>query len=161
MLFLKRISDTWKWEHKAALERFDGDAVLAALPENHVSRSPRGACGMTCSGCPKTLAPDCSSSSTACRRPNPSTLAGVFGTVQWANKEVLPEQRLIAVLDVFTTLKLDPGSVTHDLLGNGYEFLLKNFADESGKKAGEFFTPRAVVRLLVELFGPQGGGKHL
>ncbi|MGO9754535.1 MAG: class I SAM-dependent DNA methyltransferase [Solirubrobacteraceae bacterium] len=88
---------------------------------------------------------------------NPETLAGVFGTVQWANKQILPEERLLAVLDVFTSLKLDPDSVTHDLLGNGYEYLLKNFADESGKKAGEFFTPRAVVRLMVQLLDPKAG----
>jgi len=88
---------------------------------------------------------------------NPETLAGVFGTVQWANKQVLPEERLVAVLDVFTSLQLDPDSVTHDLLGASYEYLLKNFADESGKKAGEFFTPRAVVRLMVQLLDPQEG----
>jgi len=88
---------------------------------------------------------------------NPDTLAGVFGTAQWANKQVPPEERLLAVLDVFSSLKLDPDSVTHDLLGNAYEYLLKNFADESGKKAGEFFTPRAVVRLMVQLLDPQAG----
>jgi len=47
--------------------------------------------------------------------------------------------------------------VPHDLLGAVYEYLLRQFADESGKKAGEFFTPRAVVRLLVKLLGPQPG----
>jgi len=40
------------------------------------------------------------------------------------------------------------------MLGQAYEYLLKNFADESGKKAGEFFTPRQVVRML----DPQPGG---
>ena len=88
---------------------------------------------------------------------NPETLAGVFGTAQWANKQVLPEERLLAVLDVFSGLQLDPDSVSHDLLGNAYEYLLKNFAEESGKRAGEFFTPRAVVRLLVQLLEPEEG----
>ena len=46
-------------------------------------------------------------------------------------------------------------SVGHDVLGNAYEYLLKQFADESGKKAGEFFTPRSVVRLLTRILDPQ------
>ena len=41
------------------------------------------------------------------------------------------------------------------MLGNAYEYLLKQFADESGKKAGEFFTPRSVVRLLTRILDPQ------
>jgi type I restriction enzyme M protein len=43
------------------------------------------------------------------------------------------------------------------MLGQGYEYLLKNFADESGKKAGEFFTPRAVTHLLAGILDPQPG----
>jgi type I restriction enzyme M protein len=41
------------------------------------------------------------------------------------------------------------------VLGNAYEYLLKQFADESGKKAGEFFTPRTVVRLLTRILEPK------
>ena len=41
------------------------------------------------------------------------------------------------------------------MLGNAYEYLLKQFADASGQKAGEFFTPRAVVRLLTRILEPQ------
>jgi type I restriction enzyme M protein len=54
-------------------------------------------------------------------------------------------------------MTLNPDEVSHDLLGEGYEYLLKNFADESGKKAGEFFTPRQIVRLLIRILDPQSG----
>ena len=47
--------------------------------------------------------------------------------------------------------------MSHDMLGQAYEYLLKNFADQSGVKAGEFFTPRQVVKLLVRLLDPQPG----
>jgi type I restriction enzyme M protein len=43
------------------------------------------------------------------------------------------------------------------MLGAAYEYLLRQFADESGRKAGEFFTPRPVVHLLVSLLAPQPG----
>ena len=86
---------------------------------------------------------------------NPDTLAGIFGDVQWGNKEKLPEHALLNLIEAFDTLDLRPSTVGHDVLGNAYEYLLKQFADESGKKAGEFFTPRSVVRLLTRILDPQ------
>lgn len=86
---------------------------------------------------------------------NPRKLAGIFGDVAWGNKERLPEPSLLNLIDTFNRLKLNPQEVPNDLLGAAYEYLLRQFADESGKKAGEFFTPRAVVRLLVKLLDPR------
>jgi len=88
---------------------------------------------------------------------NPETLAGIFGDVQWANKEKLPEHALMSVIDEFSSLDLSPESAPGDTLGAAYEYLLKYFADESGKKAGEFFTPRSVVRLLTLILDPNEG----
>jgi type I restriction enzyme M protein len=155
LLFLKRISDTWHWEHARALSDFDGDETLAALPDNYRFVVPEGCRWEEVLALDENVGAGLQLVFDRLQEANPETLAGVFGTVQWANKAVLPEERLTAVLDVFTGMKLDPDSVDHDLLGNGYEYLLKNFADESGKKAGEFFTPRAVVRLMVQLLDPK------
>jgi len=44
-----------------------------------------------------------------------------------------------------------------DVLGNSYEFLIERFAETAGKKGGEFYSPRGVVRLLVEILDPQPG----
>lgn len=169
LLFLKRISDTWHWEHARALELFDGDEDLAALPDNyrfivpqakggkHDASSPKGCTWEDLLALDENVGAGVQLIFDRLQEANPDTLAGVFGTAQWANKAVLPEERLTSVIDVFTSLKLDPENVTHDLLGNAYEFLLKYFADSSGTKAGEFFTPRAVVRLMVRMLGPEPG----
>lgn len=157
LLFLKRISDNWHWEHARALELFDGDEELAALPDNYRFVVPDGCRWEDVLALHENVGAGLQLVFDRLQEANPDTLAGVFGTAQWANKAILPEERLTAVIDVFTSLKLDPDSVTHDLLGASYEYLLKNFADESGKKAGEFFTPRAVVRLMVQLLAPQEG----
>src|SRR3954451_10159988 len=157
LLFLKRISDTWNWEHARALELFDGDEELAALADNYRFVVPEGCRWEDVLALHENVGAGVQLVFDRLQEANPDTLAGVFGTAQWANRAVLPEERLTAVIDVFTSLRLDPDSVTHDLLGNAYEYLLKNFADESGKRAGEFFTPRAVVRLLVQLLDPQEG----
>ena len=88
---------------------------------------------------------------------NPETLAGIFGDVAWANKERLPESALLNLIDAFDRLTLNRTVVPNDMLGAAYEYLLREFADASGKKAGEFFTPRAVVHLLVRILEPQAG----
>ena len=88
---------------------------------------------------------------------NPRTLAGIFGDVAWGNKERLPEPALLNLIDAFDRLILNRMVVSNDMLGTAYEYLLRQFADESGKKAGEFFTPRAVVRLLIRILGPEPG----
>lgn len=44
-----------------------------------------------------------------------------------------------------------------DVLGNAYEYLIERFAEGSGKKGGEFYTPRPVVRLIVNLLQPAEG----
>ena len=56
-------------------------------------------------------------------------------------------------------MQLDPDHVRGDMLGAAYEYLLREFAEASGKKAGEFFTPRHVVHLLVKLLDPKPGDK--
>jgi len=84
-------------------------------------------------------------------------LAGVFGDVNWGNKNRLPESALVALLDAFHGVTLDPAHVQGDMLGAAYEYLLREFAEASGKKAGEFFTPRPVVHLLVKILDPRPG----
>lgn len=155
LLFFKRISDTCAWERAQALEAFGGDEELAALPDNYRFVLPKGCRWQDALALHENVGAGLQTIFDRIQEANPEMLAGIFGDVQWANKEKLPEPALTNVLDVFSSLKLDPELVSHDLLGNAYEYLLKNFADESGKKAGEFFTPRTVVRLLSEILDPQ------
>src|SRR5581483_3005557 len=44
-----------------------------------------------------------------------------------------------------------------DLLGRAYEYLIERFADDAGKKGGEFYTPKEVVELIVQLLDPEAG----
>ena len=124
-MFLKRISDTCHWEHSrpGALR---GDEDLAALPDNYRFVVPQGCRWEDVLALHENVGAGLRLVFDRLVEANPDTLAGVFGTAQWANKAVLPEERLTAVIDVFTSLTLDPDSVSHDLLGNAYEYLLKN-----------------------------------
>lgn len=157
LLFFKRISDTYEWERANALEEFDGDESLVDLPDNYRFVIPEGCRWNDLQAVSENIGAALQTMLDRIQQANPDSLSGIFGGAQWASKDALPEHALENVIDVFDGLKLDPESVSHDLLGNAYEYLLKNFADESGKKAGEFFTPRAVVRLMARVLDPKEG----
>lgn len=157
LLFFKWISDTWDWEHAQAVADFGEEVSEEEEADYHRFDIP--------SGCHwKDLRSATSNVGVKLRRildklelANPNKLAAIFGDVAWGNKERLPEPSLVNLIDTFDRLTLNPEAVPNDLLGAAYEYLLRQFADESGKKAGEFFTPRAVVRLLVKLLDPRPG----
>ncbi|RZJ90752.1 MAG: SAM-dependent DNA methyltransferase, partial [Hymenobacter sp.] len=95
---------------------------------------------------------------------NPDTLSGIFkGRINF-NKEVDGKQivknvdlkKMIDHFNEFPSL-VNENFEFPDLLGAAYEYLLKHFADESGKKGGQFYTPNQVVRLLVQLIKPKAG----
>jgi type I restriction enzyme M protein len=154
LLFFKRISDAWHYEHDKALENFDGDERLAAHPDNYRFVVPDGCLWEDLQAVAENVGAALQLILERIEEANPETLGGIFGGVRWGDKERLPESALTGVIDVFDTLDLNPEEVPYDLLGNAYEYLLKNFADESGKKAGEFFTPRTVVRLMAQILEP-------
>jgi type I restriction enzyme M protein len=154
LLFFKRISDSWDSEHERALADF-GDEELARLPENYRFQIPNGCHWSDLRRVSDNVGVELQTMLQRIEQANPDTLALIFGDVAWANKEKLPEHALLNLIEAFGSLDLRPDRVGHDVLGNAYEYLLRQFADESGKKAGEFFTPRAVVRLLTRILDPR------
>ena len=88
---------------------------------------------------------------------NPETLYGIFGDVQWTNKDRLSDELLVNLIDHFSGMNLSNASAPGDVLGDAYEYLVKKFADLTNKKAGEFYTLRSVVRLMVEILDPREG----
>jgi hypothetical protein len=90
-------------------------------------------------------------------------LRGVF-TVDWnqpapdgSGKPLIPNEVVHALIVHFDTHDLSNRSVPSDVLGRAYEYLIKQFADDAGAKAGEFFTPPEVVDILVRILEPKPG----
>ena len=90
-------------------------------------------------------------------------LRGVF-TVDWnqpapdgSGKPLIPNEVVHALIQHFDEYDLSNQSVPGDILGRAYEYLIKQFADDAGAKAGEFFTPPEVVDTLVWILEPQPG----
>ncbi|MEU8056002.1 type I restriction-modification system subunit M [Microbispora bryophytorum] len=87
---------------------------------------------------------------------NPDKFSRIFGSMTWTAEEVLPREVLAAVMQAMDrTPKMHEGNMSHDVLGGAYEYLLKRFSDGSGTRAGQFFTPREVVELIVEVLAPK------
>ncbi len=88
-------------------------------------------------------------------RDNPS-LKGVLPK-EYA-RPALDKQRLGQIIDLITNIRVgDREARSKDVLGRIYEYFLAQFASAEGKKGGEFYTPRCVVRLLVEMIEPYKG----
>lgn len=82
----------------------------------------------------------------------------VLTATQYGDKQKLSDSVLQRLLRHFNQYKLGNSDLYKaDMLGDAYEYLIKQFADDAGKKGGEFYTPKAVVQLVVELIDPQPG----
>ena len=160
LLYFKRISDVYDEETKAALEISDGDEEFAALPEQHRFVIPEGCHWDDV----RQRTTDIGSAIIGAMRQielaNPMTLYGVlsvFSTANWSNKNVFSDEKLRDLIEHMSKRRLGNGDYAADLMGDAYEMLLKKFADLSKAKAGEFYTPRSVVKLLVRILDPKPG----
>ena len=93
-------------------------------------------------------------------RANPDTLDGLFSSfddANWTDKSKLSDACLKDLVEHMSSLKVGNQDYSADVMGDAYEFLIKKFADLSKKNAGEFYTPRSVVKLMVEILDPKAG----
>jgi len=157
LLFFKRISDVWDEETADAAEVF-GDADPVDFPEVHRFSVPEGCHWRDVRETPANVGAALSRAMREIERANPDTLYRVFGAADWGNREILTDEILKDLLEGLSEVSLGNRSVTTDVLGDAYEYLIGRFADVTKrKKAGEFYTPRSVVRMMVELLDPKAG----
>jgi type I restriction enzyme M protein len=93
-------------------------------------------------------------------RANPEKLGGMFssfGDANWTDKNKFSDERLKDLVEHMSRTKVGNANYAADVMGDSYEFLIKKFADLSKKTAGDFYTPRPVVKLMVKLIAPQAG----
>lgn len=156
LVFLKRISDVYDEEHAAAMEVYD-DVELADLSENHRFAIPDGCHWEHIRGVTQNLGATLIHAMRSIEKANPDTLPGVFGDGDWGNKDLLPDSTLADLIEHFSTKTLSIANLPEDELGNGYEYLIKKFADDSGHTAQEFYTNRTLVHLMTMMLEPQPG----
>jgi type I restriction enzyme M protein len=171
LMFYKRLCDQWENEADEAiaeLERQQGrqftdaqKAVFRARGEHRFS-IPDGSRWGDVLAASTNLGEKLTQAMRAVAAAN-EELKGVF-TVDWnqpapdgSGRPLIPNEVVHALIQHFDSHDLSNASVPPDVLGRAYEYLIKQFADDAGAKAGEFFTPPEVVDTLVRILEPQPG----
>jgi type I restriction enzyme M protein len=157
LLFFKRISDVYDEEMNDALGESDGDMEFALFPENHRFQIPANCHWQEVRTRSENLGHALQQAMRGIEQANPDTLHGIFGDAQWTNKDRLSDALLKDLIEHFSALNLGNENCRADVLGQSYEYLIKKFADLTNKKAGEFYTPRPVVSLMVRILAPEAG----
>ena len=157
LLFFKRICDVWDEELADAAKLF-GDVDPVDFPEVHRFIVPENCHWRDVRETPANVGAALSHALREIERANPDTLYRVFGAADWGNREMLTDEILKDLIEGLSEVSLGNNAVATDVLGDAYEYLIGKFADiTKRKKAGEFYTPRSVVRMMVELLDPIAG----
>ena len=157
MLFFKRLSDVHDEEYQIALEESGGDEEYAQFPQNYRFQIPDGCHWQDVRAVAANVGQVLQKAMREIERANQETLYGIFGDAQWTNKDRLSDVLLRDLIEHFSRINLGNQAAQADVLGQSYEYLIKKFADATNKKAGEFYTPRSVVRLMVNILDPREG----
>lgn len=157
LLFFKRISDVWDEEYQQALEESGGDIDYASFAENHRFQLPDGAHWRDVRAVARNVGQALQSAMRAIEQANPDKLYGVFGDAQWTNKDRLSDETLRDLIEHFSLRTLSTANAPEDQFGQAYEYLIKQFADDSGHTAQEFYTNRTLVHLMTLILDPQPG----
>ena len=152
LLFYKRICDVWDEEYAEMVDTYGED-----FADEHRFQVPQGCHWNDVRETPVNVGTALNNALRGLESANQEHLYGVFGDAQWTNKDRLPDPLLKDLIEHFSALNLGNERVTSDIIGDAYEYLIKKFADATNKKAGEFYTPRSVVRLMVDILEPTEG----
>lgn len=160
ILFFKRLSDVYDEEHEKALKESGGDEEFASFDENYSFVIPKGCHWNDVRNITQNVGQAIVKAMSGIERANPEYLSGVFSSfddANWTDKNKLSDERLKNLIEHMSELKVGNNNYSADVMGDAYEYLIKKFADLSKKNAGEFYTPRTVVKLMVMLLDPQAG----
>lgn len=157
LLFFKRICDVYDEETDNAFKKYGNDYKEFSDDELHTFIVPKGYHWKDVRECTTDIGLAIVTAFRKIEKANGSKLTGVFGDAAWTNKNRLPDRLLKDIIEHFSSKTLSIANCPEDELGQGYEYLIKKFADDSGHTAQEFYTNRTVVHLMTEMLQPKSG----
>ena len=155
LLFFKRLSDVYDEESEKVKTKYGEEAL--EWDESHQFKIPDGAHWSDIRNVSQDVGKAIAEAFHKIEAANPEKLQGIFGDASWTNKNRLPDRLLKDLMEHFSSKTLSIENCPADELGQGYEYLIKKFADDSGHTAQEFYTNRTVVNLMTEMLKPQQG----
>ncbi|RLA21392.1 MAG: SAM-dependent DNA methyltransferase [Gammaproteobacteria bacterium] len=156
LLFFKRLSDVWDEDYRDAFEDSQDEGYAAATANDRFT-IPEGAHWKDARDVSRDVGRALLNAYQAIEAANPQRLQGVFGSGAWTDKAQMPDETLKNLIEHFSKHTLSLANVPEDELGNGYEYLIKQFADDSGHTAQEFYTNRTLVHLMAQMLEPKAG----
>jgi type I restriction enzyme M protein len=155
LLFFKRLSDVYLEEFEEAVAKYK-DEKVAGEKLFHRFDVPSDCLWSEIRKVSVNLGEELNNVLDRIAKLNP-ILDGVINRADFNKKDEIPEDRLIRLVEHFSRYRLGNRDVEPDVLGRAYEYLLKKFNEEAPQRAGEFYTPREVVRVLVNILDPDEG----
>ena len=135
LLFFKRICDVYDEEFQKALDESGGDQEYALFEENHRFQIPKGSHWKDVRHVTVNVGNALQTAMHNIENANLDTLSGIFGDASWTNKDRLSDEILINLIEHYSKHVLNNANVPSDQLGDAYEYLIKEFADDSGHTA--------------------------
>lgn len=160
LLFFKRLSDVYDEETVENQIKYGEDIEFYPEDELHAFIIPTGCHWVDVRNTTEDVGKAINDAMMGIQQANPDTLGGLFSSfdeANWTDKSKLDDERLRNLVEHMSSLPVGNNNYSADVMGDAYEFLIKKFADMSKKNAGEFYTPRSVVKLMVQLLQPKSG----
>ncbi len=159
LLFFKRISDVYDEKVRGLLQRYDGDEEMARDANRHNFVVPvECSWGEVTRTAPKELGTALNEAMIAIERANQPKFDGILtNKIDFAKTDDLPRDKLVGLINHFSSQNFDDASVSNSVFGDAYEYLVRDFASKAGKSSGEFYTPKEVAYLMAEMIEPQEG----
>ena len=155
ILFLKRLNDQFEEKAEELEEKTKNKKAAWEDPDRHAFFVPKEARWKEINDTFENIGEKIDNICAILERTNPQ-LEGVLTNISYNDKKRYPDDVLLELKTHFNKKRLRNSDLENeDIFGQAYEYLLEQFADSAGKKAGEFFTPREVVRLMVEILEPK------
>ncbi len=157
LLFLKRLSDVFDEEAEKLSKEGKGKKIALEDPDEHEFFVPAKAHWKHLTTLTQNLGDAINKANDQLEEHNRS-LEGVLSATDFNDKDRFPDSALSRLIVHFSNINLRNENLAEpDMLGRAYEYLIAQFADDAGKKGGEFYTPKEVVSLLVDILDPQEG----
>ena len=158
LLFFKRLSDVYQDEYEEAVQKYKSEKVAKESFVHKLADIPKGCLWDDIGKETKDVGGKLNGLLGEIARANPD-LDGVINRTDFNKPEEIPADRLVKLIEHFSQKNLGNKRVPADVLGNTYEYLLKQFNEEAPARAGEFYTPREVVKVMVEILDPSEGAE--
>jgi len=153
LLFYKRISDVWDEEYAKVMTEYN-DETIARADYNHRFQVPKECRWAVVEERAENIGKKLNEVFDKLTNANSPKLDKIFDDLDFANKDRFPNETLQRLINHFSQYNFGDTYINSDLLGDAYEYLIKQFAADAGKKGGEFYTPREVERIIIQILKP-------